>query len=427
MTGDEALPADQLARWHDTLQLLAATFEVGFAALYRAHPDGLEVLACVGSELAPGELVQADPGAAQVLASGEAVQLPDAVELGGGFFAALPIRHRGTIFGLLNLRDAAPRSVGEGQLALLGHLAAGVERDLELLAARQEAFRYRSALEAGTTGVLIMDPECQVLYANTALCALLGSGPDELYGLHWEELGSLISREQVVEGLEVMADGEPYQREIEVAKEDGTQEWMRSTTLPVVGPDEELSHLVEIVERSARAEIDDLARIDPLTGLPNRKLAVDYLHKAMARATRSKNFSGVLCVDLDDFGEINEELGADAGDRVLLETANRLRAALRETDTVASLWGNKYLAILTDLRTPADAFTVAELVRGMLHEPYVVGDNEIEQSCSIGMTIFPGDGDSEDELIERALVAMFRAKAEGHGNVFRHELADEEE
>ncbi len=445
------LPPELPAHWQASLALLPGLLGAGTGLVARLLPDCLEVIASAAASETPYQpgLQQALDGplfAAQVVAADAPLQVADAredptwagspdLELGVVAYSGTPLHWPdGSLFGCLSVLDTQPRVFEPAQLGLVAQLAQSFERDLVLLVRNArvaqleaECGQLATALNLNPAGVLWLDADGQVILANARMAAWCGVEPKALQGCAWEDLGEeFITSGQIAAGSELFEIGHNWQREFAWRRADGEPCWMRSTVSPVIDAAGELLYLIETVEdvstlKDFETELVELAAIDPLTGLPNRKLALEFLIRATARARRHKNFTGVLGIDLDDFGEINEALGEDAGDEVLIETARRLRACLRDTDTVASLGGNEYLAILTDLRSPEDALTVSELVRGMLGEPYVFGDTEIEQTCTIGIAIFPGDAERPEELVERAVIALYRAKAHGGGSVMRFE------
>ena len=156
-------------------------------------------------------------------------------------------------------------------------------------------------------------------------------------------------------------------------------------------------------------EIEHLALHDSLTGLPNRRLFRDRVEQALLRAKRSGNSVAVLLIDLDRFKEINDTLGHQSGDVLLRELGARLRALLRETDTFARLGGDEFGVVLPQDREPRIAEAV-ERIRTALEEPFVLNGLSLGVEASIGVAVFPRDGDDVDELIKRADVAMYVAK-----------------
>jgi diguanylate cyclase (GGDEF)-like protein len=157
------------------------------------------------------------------------------------------------------------------------------------------------------------------------------------------------------------------------------------------------------------------AHYDPLTGLPNRNNLRDRLVQDLARAQRERRSLALLYLDLDRFKDINDTLGHAAGDRLLQTMAERLRGCVRGTDTVARLGGDEFIIVLSQVTSPRDAQNVAEEVIRTLSAPIVLEGRETFTSCSVGVTLYPDDGSSGEELLRKADTAMYRAKQNGRG------------
>lgn len=165
-------------------------------------------------------------------------------------------------------------------------------------------------------------------------------------------------------------------------------------------------------------ELDHLARHDMLTGLPNRRLFLDRLEHALARARRSGERVALLFIDLDNFKEINDRLGHDAGDAVLKEVAARLSATTREVDTVARLGGDEFVVLLDD---PVHCQHIAEIAQKLLNglrPPILLREHALQVGASIGISQYPEDGSTATEIIANADRAMYEAKTTGR-NRFR--------
>jgi diguanylate cyclase len=173
----------------------------------------------------------------------------------------------------------------------------------------------------------------------------------------------------------------------------------------------------------ANAELHHQATHDALTGLPNRLLFLDRLGRQMAHAERDGRFFAVLVVDLDRFKVINDTLGHAAGDQLLIESARRLSSALRATDTVARTGGDEFLLLLTGIREPADAATIASNIVAELDKAASIGGAEVHASASIGISVYPTDGADSDALVAHADEAMYFAKQRGR-NGFQFFSAD---
>ena len=171
-----------------------------------------------------------------------------------------------------------------------------------------------------------------------------------------------------------------------------------------------------------RRELEMLAGQDPLTGLPNRRLLLDRLRHAIAASARWEQKGALLFIDLDNFKSLNDTQGHEVGDLLLKAVAERLKRCIRECDTVARLGGDEFVVMLEDLSSDAvEAANLAENVSAKilatLNQPYAVGDGDHRSTPSIGVTIFSGNDQSTEELMKRADLAMYQAKAHGRNGV----------
>lgn len=163
----------------------------------------------------------------------------------------------------------------------------------------------------------------------------------------------------------------------------------------------------------ADKRMEYLANYDPLTKLPNRRLFMDRLSQAMLRSQREKACFALLFIDLDRFKVINDTLGHSIGDRVLEKVAERLRSVVREEDSVARLGGDEFIVILERLGAPGDSFRVAEAIVASFGTPLDIEGRVLYVGVSIGVSIYPDDGEDAESLVKRADIAMFHAKASG--------------
>ena len=176
--------------------------------------------------------------------------------------------------------------------------------------------------------------------------------------------------------------------------------------------------------RRANAEIENLAFYDPLTGLPNRRLLLDRLGQASVLAQRSGQWGALLFLDLDHFKALNDTLGHEVGDELLLQVALRLRANVRVADTVARLGGDEFVIMLNDLSVNAEetaqlAQRIGEKILHSLSRPYVLKGHAHQSGCSIGATLFGGSLQTATELLKQADIAMYQVKARrGNGLCF---------
>jgi diguanylate cyclase (GGDEF)-like protein/PAS domain S-box-containing protein len=165
-------------------------------------------------------------------------------------------------------------------------------------------------------------------------------------------------------------------------------------------------------------ELYDLATHDSLTGLPNRSLFIEQLRQAMARSKRAGRLAGLLYLDLDRFKPVNDRFGHECGDQLLRTVAKRLRALVREEDTVARLGGDEFAVILEHLPRPLDAAPTARKILRALTRPFLLDGHKASVTASVGIAVYPLDGDSAEILLKRADRAMYRAK-KGRGDEYR--------
>jgi diguanylate cyclase (GGDEF)-like protein len=169
------------------------------------------------------------------------------------------------------------------------------------------------------------------------------------------------------------------------------------------------------------------AHFDPLTGLPNRLLFKDRLDREVVRSEREGLHFALLFVDLDHFKNVNDSFGHSLGDHVLREAARRIVRCVRESDTVARLGGDEFTVMLTNIANPQEAFRIAEQIVASLSREFGIGDQQCFLSASVGISSYPADGNSAEELLKSADTAMYRAKAAGRSQaVFFEETMNAE-
>jgi diguanylate cyclase (GGDEF)-like protein len=170
--------------------------------------------------------------------------------------------------------------------------------------------------------------------------------------------------------------------------------------------------------REAEMRIMHLATRDPLTGLPNRAALMDRLQQGIKTAIRNRSLLAVLFLDLDRFKWINDTLGHDVGDGLLQQTAGRLTELLRDSDTVARLGGDEFAVLLPALHSPEEAERIAQKIIDAVMQPMTLRGHHVRVGCSIGLALFPAQGETEEALLRHADLAMYEAK-ESSGNQYR--------
>lgn len=172
--------------------------------------------------------------------------------------------------------------------------------------------------------------------------------------------------------------------------------------------------------RKEQQSLQHLANHDHLTGLPNRLLLVEKLNKEIQVSREQGSMFALLFIDLDNFKQINDSLGHSVGDRVLCAVAQRLGSAVRKTDTIARLGGDEFTVLLPDLQAESGAQKIAEKVLEIMATPLTLNDLSVVVSASIGMSFYPADCETAEELLRNSDAAMYRAKRNGRNTLSRY-------
>jgi len=216
---------------------------------------------------------------------------------------------------------------------------------------------------------------------------------------------------------------QPVRLEYRITAADKSEKWVLEQGVPVFDKNGNIQALegiiVDITElKQIEEQIQHLARYDNLTNLPNRALFADRIERALLSARRYGLQLAVFFIDLDKFKPINDELGHDTGDWLLQAVARRMSDCVRESDTVARLGGDEFAVILPGINRPQNAIDVAEKIRTALNAPFIMPEGAtLNISCSIGVALYPEDGETERDLLRAADEAMYRAKKEGRNAV----------
>ena len=303
-------------------------------------------------------------------------------------------------------------------------------------ALRDSEARFRQVVDCANEGILVYDRSLNIVTANAAAARILDVPAERLAGRPGftslfscvREDGSPMPPDERPSRLTVRR-GEPITGLVVGLRRAGEIVWLSVNTAFLRRPGEPgyygiVSTIRDVtVDAVARERITALAFRDALTGLDNRASLVPALEKAVERTRRRGMRLAGLFLDLDGFKEVNDAHGHDAGDRLLVEAARRLRAALRSADSVARLGGDEFLVVLEDLKERSPAERVAAKLLTALAEPYQLGaGKQASVSASIGISVFPDDAGDAATLIKHADAAMYAAKQAGK-NVYRFFVA----
>jgi diguanylate cyclase (GGDEF)-like protein/PAS domain S-box-containing protein len=290
----------------------------------------------------------------------------------------------------------------------------------------EEVLRLRQrAIEASSNGITIVDitlPDKPIVYVNPAFEQITGYTCAETLGRNARFLsqsdGEQIGFEEIRAALREERDGHAVLRNY---RKDGSLFWNELSIAPVRGDVGKVTHFVGIInditeQKRYEEQLEYQANHDELTDLPNRNLLSNLIVQFALHAQRYRRELAVLFIDLDYFKFVNDSLGRSVGDRLLKIMAERLRACVRAADMVARHGGDEFVVVLTDLRRSEDVGPVAQKIRESLSRPILIDDQELVISCSIGISIYPKDGDDAPTLLKNADAAMFRAKEQGRNN-----------
>jgi diguanylate cyclase (GGDEF)-like protein/PAS domain S-box-containing protein len=284
---------------------------------------------------------------------------------------------------------------------------------------RRSEERYRAIVETAQEGIVHLDRTGTILFANEKTGVVLGVDPTGLVGTSVLDLLDGDERARAQERLTARALTGPERLEVRYAHPDGTHRILRLAASPLSddagGELGSLGMLSDVtLERQAEAELRYQALHDSLTGLPNRMLLVDRLEMAAHRQDRAgeddRTGLAVLFLDLDDFKDVNDSRGHEAGDRLLVEVAGRLSGAVRETDTVARLGGDEFAVVCED-SSRHDAELVAQRIQEALQVPFDLDGDPVRVGASIGIALSPPH--PVPELLRLADAAMYDAKVGG--------------
>jgi diguanylate cyclase (GGDEF)-like protein/PAS domain S-box-containing protein len=289
-------------------------------------------------------------------------------------------------------------------------------------AVRESEARYRLMAENSTDLISRTTKDGVLLYASPAIEALLGYEAAEVIGRPVFELIEHADSEVVKLATQSLTTTGPLTFSYRAVRKDGTRVWFETTSRAVIDPDtngviEVVSVSRDISERKrAEEQIEYQAYHDALTGLPNRRLFRDRLTVALAHARRTKGPVAVMFLDLDSFKVVNDTLGHSLGDELLKIIATRLSAVLREEDTIARMGGDEFTVLLSNIKSEASAPVIAQKLLDAVAQPLRVEGHELFITTSIGIALYPEDGDTAEALLKNADSAMYRAKEIGRNS-----------
>lgn len=272
-------------------------------------------------------------------------------------------------------------------------------------------------LEMMQGAVIVVDMDNRIRVVNRVALEKLGFAKDDLLN---QDLASVIDlkpavkskggAQENVQSLEMIWTGRNGQQlDVEVSSSPVT-DVRDNASIGFVFVAHDITKRKQTEQR-----LEQLALYDALTGLPNRVLFYERMGQFLALAKRNRSILAILYMDLDQFKPINDTLGHEVGDTLLAQVSQRLKASFRSSDTIARMGGDEFIGLCGFITTPSDAAIVAEKIIKILAEPFVIKGHECIIGVSVGISLYPQDGDDVESLVSKADIAMYRVKENGRG------------
>lgn len=318
----------------------------------------------------------------------------------------------------LRARKESLDEVGE-MVDVFNNMLSNIESESRSLKASEEKFRQLSALSP--VGIFQIDLQENLTYINERWCEITGIGQGSADLTTWLNSARSADRRALYKAWRGLTTRqESFVIEAGFIKgemityaiiEAGALHDADGNVCGFMGAVSDITDL-----KNAQIQMENLAYYDPLTGLANRRLFRSRLDKSLLQARRDGASLALLFLDLDQFKRINDSMGHDAGDQLLIETAHRISDCVRETDTVSRIGGDEFTVLLGEISSSHEVHNVADKILRTLAQPLTIKNQEVTNTVSIGITMGPADGLDGNSLMRNADMAMYRAKEMGRNN-----------
>lgn len=326
---------------------------------------------------------------------------------------------KGKVLGTFALYQREISSPNSAQVKIIQEMAKIVGIAIERKQDEDELILASTVFQTSPEGIVVTDANNRIIAINPSFTTITQYGAQEVVGQDPKLLSSGHHGKEFFSAmwLDIQTRG-AWQGEIVNRRKDGEtySEWLTINTVR----DENnavrqyIAIFSDITDKKRSEEIIwRQANYDILTGLPNRRLFYDRLLQEMKVEEREHNSMALMFIDLDHFKEVNDTLGHEAGDNLLIQASKRIAGCIRESDTLARLGGDEFTIILPGLADPNRLATLAENIMHVLAKPFVLGETLAYVSASIGITLYPQDADNLSSLLKNADQAMYVAKARG--------------
>jgi diguanylate cyclase (GGDEF)-like protein/PAS domain S-box-containing protein len=354
------------------------------------------------------------------------------VRLGINSAISMPFKASGTVLGAISIYAREPGAFDDQEVSLLSELAddlayglVALREGAERRRAEEQLLLSRYAIESSNDGILITDSSLSdrpISYVNAAFERITGYTAAEVVG---RNARFLLGEETDQIGVDELRAALREQRAAKVVlrnfRKDGSAFWNELSLAPVRAESGQTRHFVSIINditerKSYETQLEYQANYDELTGLANRNLLADRMAQAITYAHRADRLVAVMLLDLDRFKMVNDSLGHGTGDAMLKVVAERLSACGRPGDTVARLGGDEFVMVMADVANENDVAPLVRNVLDLLSHDIAVAGHEMVVTASVGIALYPRDGDDAGTLLRNADAAMYHAKELGRNS-----------
>lgn len=371
---------------------------------HQTSTDFDDILSTVNSK----KILDKDPPIIQACYKNQIIQNKKIIGKNLYHSIALPLFDLQQLYSIFIFYSKDEISLSQNDLILLKKLKQHIS-DFMLL--HKELLDYQHILKSTNQGIIRINPDNNITYINPAGSTLLGYTVNDLLG---KPVNSIFPTDKN-NSLANIKDGQLV--EANFLHQENYEVPVRIHQKIIVEDDIYVGSIITFIdttqEKIAKAELQRLAHHDVLTGLPNRRDFTQHLKHAVYRAKRTKTHIAVMFIDLDNFKKINDTLGHDVGDRLLQQLSSRLRYSVRTSDYIARLGGDEFAAIFEEFQSPETIGQLATKIKEILEKEVIIDSHSMTITMSIGIAVYPFAGNSENNLVKSADIAMYRAKKAG--------------
>jgi diguanylate cyclase (GGDEF)-like protein/PAS domain S-box-containing protein len=293
-------------------------------------------------------------------------------------------------------------------------------------AQRESEHRFSALAEHAPVGIVVSEAGVRLGFVNNRFAEIVGVDRSELSGTEWLKTVHAPDLPGLLTAVDEVLGGTPVELRLRLVSIDDAQRWVQMRLSPVITPRRSAGFIATVEDITARrvweTQLSYLASHDSLTGLANRRILIESLSQLLSSRRRRARGAAVLFCDLDGFKQINDTLGHDAGDRVLIEVGHRLSSTAREHDLVARIAGDEFVVLIRQIDSLADAEAAAGRLLAALSVPITIAGQPITAAASIGIAMADEYNNTTD-LLHAADRRMYQAKSCG-GGIFRSAALD---